>query len=132
MADIVPPDYGTDVGKLRALIPDSEQLPDENGNNAAYIFSDDHLNVYLGLNSGNIRLAAADALEVLGTTEGFILKVLINQDQQTDGAKLMAQYLARAKQLRERNAAELELLNAADEGSFTIVEFFLPGHAEVR
>ncbi len=108
MADVFPPDFSTVVGKIRALIPDIEQLHDFSGQTTVdeYLFSDAHLLTLAGLNNNSVRLAAADACEVLGTSEGFISKVIATDDLKSDGAKLMAQFLERAKQLRAQAAAE--------------------------
>lgn len=96
------PDYSTPVWQVRALVPDIEKVPNPNRpfDSAEYLFSDEHLLALLELNSGNVRLAAADACEALGTSEGYIAKVIKTEDLATDGAKLMQAFLARAKQLR--------------------------------
>lgn len=124
-------DYTTAVGKLRALIPDIEEIFGPNKDE--FMFGDAQLNVYLDLAHGNTYFAAADACEVLGTSEALILKVLSNQDQQTDGAKMMQQFLQRAQRLRERAAAENRVNDAEDEGTFFIVDFAVwPPHLEPR
>lgn len=96
------PDYSTPVWQVRALIPDIEKVPNPNRpfSAAEYLFGEEHLLALLELNGGNIRLAAADACEALGTSEGYIAKVIKTEDLATDGAKLMQAFLARAKQLR--------------------------------
>jgi|SRR6478609_7480146 len=106
MADITPPDFESDLGLVRALIPDIEPLdnPVDPTQAPEYLFSDGHLIALLGLNGGSIRLAAADACDVLGTSEGLISKVITTEDLKTDGAKLMAQFLARAVSLRKQAA----------------------------
>lgn len=119
------PDYATEVGKLRALIPDVEELPNPNDPYGphSYLFEDAHLEAILSVNNGNLRLAAADACEVLGTSEGYIAKVIKTEDLQTDGAKLMGQFLVRARELRRR-AREEEA--SEDVDGFDIVPYVVP------
>ena len=89
MADQFPPDYSTSVGKVRALIPDVEQVDWENDGNASYMFTDNHLEGLLALypaienpddvdytSTVHIRRAAADAVDVLATSEALISKVI--------------------------------------------------------
>lgn len=106
-------DFSTPVGQVRALIPDIEKVPNPNDpyGNPEYIFADDHLEAFLGLNDGDVYLAAADACEALGTSEAYIAKVITTEDLQTDGAKLMDSFTRRARHLRDR-------ANEKGEGSF--------------
>lgn len=116
------PDFTTPVWQVRALIPDIEKVPnpnDPNGNDE-YLFVAEHLQALLDLNNGSVRLAAADACEALGTSEGIIAKVIKTEDLQTDGAKLMSAFLARAKQLRARADRE-EALDDVD--GFDIIPY---------
>jgi hypothetical protein len=113
-------DFTSDVAKVRALIPDIEELPhsaDPSGP-VEFIFSNAHLQVFLDLNEGSIRYAAADACEVLGTSEALILKVITTEDLSTDGAKLMAQYMARAAMLRTTAIDEVD--------GFNVVPYYTP------
>lgn len=118
-------DFTTGIGKLRALIPDVERVPNPNAptDTADYIFNDNHLEAFLDLNSDNTYLAAADACEALGTSEGYIAKVIKTEDLQTDGAKLMGQFLLRAKQLRRRAASDI--FDEAQNG-FDIIPYVIP------
>lgn len=96
-------DYTSDVGKVRLLIPDVEELEDPRDLSAdpSYIFTDDQIAGYLAIESGNLKRAAARAILALATTEALILKVLTTDDKATDGAKLGAELRAQAKQLRD-------------------------------
>lgn len=106
----------TDLELLRILIPDTEEMlnPARPGDPPTKMFTDEELGGYLQLNAGSVRLAAADACEVIGTSEALIAKVIQTEDLKTDGAKVMQQFLARAKQLRARakDAGEDEAMNA--------------------
>lgn len=102
MADVSPVNYETPVGQMRALIPDVEQLPNmvDPTKEPEYMFADDHLLSFLTLENNNVKRAAALACETLGTSEALVAKVIKTEDLQTDGAKVMGQFLARARQLR--------------------------------
>lgn len=67
-----------------------------------------------------VRLAAADALDAIATSEALVSKAIRTQDLATDGPKL-------AKELRERAAGLRALVAeadaAADGGFFDVVEF---------
>lgn len=120
------PDFNTDVGKVRALIPDIELLPVPDGPDE-YIFSDKHIEAFLTV-GGSVLRAAAYACETLGTSEGLISKVIKTEDLQTDGAKLMGQFLARARQLRR----DAELYDDSDD-VFTVIPYSLyPPQREPR
>jgi len=95
------------VDSLRLLIPDKEPMlnPARPADPPTTMFTDDELVVYLEINAMSIRLAAADCCEVIGTSEALIAKVIQTEDLKTDGAKVMQQFLARARQLRSRAAA---------------------------
>lgn len=117
-------DYSTDVGKVRALIPDIEEVDFRNDGTAAYLFTGDHLQALLDLHAasaGQIFYAAADAVDALATSEAYISKVIRTEDLQTDGAKVANALVVRAQELRRRGdkAEEDELQDA-----FDIVPYF--------
>jgi hypothetical protein len=113
MTDTVPVDYTTDVGLIRALIPDVELLQDmvDPAVAPSYIFHDPHLQSFLDLEGDSVKRAAALALETLGSSEALVSKVIKTEDLQTDGAKVMAQFLARAKELRAQADADDAVLD---------------------
>lgn len=135
MADVFPPDYSTAIGRVRALIPDIEQVDWESDGNASYIFSDNHLEGLLalyGVDGGScagatlaltakIRHAAADAVEAIAVSEALISKVIKTEDLQTDGAKTANALLGRAGLLRRQAAKEEEQEDL--ETAFTVVDF---------
>lgn len=120
------------VGDVRALIPDIEPLanPNRPSDPPEPMFSDAHLTALLRINGGNVRLAAADACEALGTSEALILKVITTEDLATNGAALMGRYLERARQMRQAAAAA----SRDDEwGDIQFIPFQVePVHAEWR
>ena len=113
--------FDTPIALVRALIPDTEEVPNANRpyDPPEYIFSDQHLTAFLEMNNGNVRLAASDACAALATSEGYIAKVIKTEDLATDGAKLMLAMLQRAKMLREQAKDDTEDM----DGETTIVGF---------
>jgi hypothetical protein len=107
-------DLSTDVGKVRAIIPD----PDI----ADATFSDEEIEAYLSIEAGSLKRAAALALEVKGTDEAFVLKVLKRLDVQTDGAKLGDFALKRAAALRAQADKADELLTEDEWDGLEVIE----------
>lgn len=105
-SDTYPPDFATAVGRIRALIPDVEQVDYTGEDNPEYMFSDQHLEALYEIAPGetNARIyrAASSALRALAVSEGLIQKVIRTEDLQTDGAKLASALLAAARQLDDR------------------------------
>lgn len=106
-------DLSTTVGKLRLLIPDS--------NNAAYNFEDDELTALYALEANNLKRACALALETIAANEAMVQKVIKTLDVQTDGAKLSDALLKRAKLLRDQADND----EAADNAGFDVAEMVL-------
>lgn len=99
MSDI---DFSSPVGQVRVLIPDLRKLEDlrDLRNEPRYLFADEEIEAFLAINSGNVKLAAADACDAIGMDKALQLLVLKTDDKQTDGAKLLSAIVGRAKQLR--------------------------------
>lgn len=109
MSDI---DFSSPVGQVRVLIPDLRKLEDlrDLRNEPRYLFADEEIEALLAVNSGNVKLAAADACDAIGMDKSLQLLVLKTDDKQTDGAKLLSAIVGRAKQLRAQ-AREDEVNN---------------------
>ncbi len=118
--DVTPPDYSTQIGQVRLLIPDTDQLanPADPSQAASYIFDDSQIQAFVTMYVGSIKRAAAQAKLVLATSEALINKVITTYDLKTDGAKLGAEIREQAKLLREE-AIEDEQEDAND--TFTVV-----------
>lgn len=82
----------TDRDRLRLMIPDTDE--------ANPIFFDGELD-FLLTDNGDLRLAAATALEIMASQQAMIQKVMTVLDVQTDGAKVSDALLKRAGQLRD-------------------------------
>ncbi|HET7398990.1 MAG TPA: hypothetical protein VFJ94_10755 [Intrasporangium sp.] len=81
---------------------------------AKQILTDAQVGGYLAINAGNVRLAAADALDAIASSEALVSKVIRTQDLATDGAKV-------ADALRRHATSLRALAGADDEGVFDIV-----------
>lgn len=103
-------DYTSPIGQVRVLIPDLRKLEDlrDLRNEPRYLFTDDEITAYLAINNGNVKLAAADACDAIGTDKALQLLVLKTDDKQTDGAKLLSAFVGRAKQLRAQAKEDTE------------------------
>ncbi|GAA2860094.1 hypothetical protein [Nonomuraea rubra] len=86
-------DYSTDRGRIRLLIPDTDE------DNLLLI--DPQIDAFLSM-EGSVKLAAAAALDVIASSEVLVSKVIRTQDLQTDGAKVAAELRARAAGLRQQ------------------------------
>ncbi len=97
-----------DVDTVRLLTADQLEPPNQ-------LFTDRELMVFLSLEAGNIRRAAAQALDTIASSEVLVSKVITSQDLSTDGAKVAAELRARADSLREQDA------QSDDGGYFEII-----------
>lgn len=123
--DIYPPDFTTDIGRVRALVPDVEQTDFSGAGVPEYIFSDAHLTALVATSrgTGNPRIlrAAASAIRAIAVSEGLISKVIKTEDLQTDGAKLASALLGAARQLEDTAQEEEE--DDEDRYGFAVVDF---------
>lgn len=105
-------DLGGDAGRVRLLIPDTDET------NALY--ADEEVAAFLEL-EGDVRSAAALALETAASSEAMVSKVIRTQDLATDGVKVAGELRARAAQLRVQASEAAQA--AADGGGLDIVDF---------
>lgn len=110
---LYPPDYTSEIGVVRILIPDTAQDDlDE------YLFSDAQIEALLSLHSSNVLRTAAQAKDILATDNVLLLKVLRTDDLSVNGAQVAAELRLQAKQLRDQ-ANDEDALGSND--SFQIV-----------
>lgn len=83
------------VPDVRLLIPDL-------GTGDEQIFTDDQISTFLTLNDDNVRLAAAEALEVAATDEIMTFKITRTDDQSVNGVTGAEALLLRARRMREQ------------------------------
>lgn len=108
--------YSTPVGQVRLLIADvGEPAP---------ILDDPQIDGYLAINAGNVRRAAADALDAIADSETLVSKVIKTQDLSTDGTKT-------ADSLR-KHADRLRAQAEDDDFAFDVVDYQpYPGRPEL-
>lgn len=108
-------DVSTDRGKVRMLTPDSSATN--------YVFEDAEVDAFLSL-EGDVRRAAALALETIASNEALTLKVIRVLDLQTDGAKTSDALLKRAGLLRgQAEAADAASGDLFDWGEMVLDDF---------
>jgi hypothetical protein len=114
----------TPVGTVRGLIPDIRKLvdPADPLAPAAYLFEDDHLQMFLTVNGDRVLLAAAQALMALAANEALVSKKIRTEDLSTDGPAVSAELrrLADSYRLQQLQADNAAGINEA----FTVVDFY--------
>lgn len=103
-------DYTTDDGRVRLLINDTDETDE--------VFTEAEIAAFLALEGGNVKLAAAQALDTIADDEALTSKVIRTQDLATDGAKVADSLRKRAAALRQQAIDDDEL-----GGYFEIIPF---------
>jgi hypothetical protein len=88
-------DYNTPAGQVRLLIADVATNPNDR------LLDDDQVDGFLAMNSDSVRLAAADALDAIASSETLVSKKIRTQDLATDGPAVAADLRAHATRLRD-------------------------------
>lgn len=102
--------YASDVGRVRLLISDTDE-----GNQ---LLLDVEVQALLAM-EGSVKLAAAQALDVIASSEALVSKVIRTQDLSTDGPKVAAELRARASGLRR----QVDEGVADDSVGFDVIDF---------
>ncbi|MCP9947273.1 hypothetical protein [Actinomadura madurae] len=114
-------DYDTDRGRVRLLIPDT--------NEDALLLSDEQIDTFLAMARGTgaplVKRAAAAALETIASSEALVSKKLRDKDLATDGPAVAKELRDRAAKLRDE-ADEDEDNDLGDGGGLDIVDFVDP------
>ncbi|MFE9099851.1 hypothetical protein [Actinomadura geliboluensis] len=114
-------DYSTDVGRVRLLIPDTDET--------AFLLTDTQIETFLDLSRGTgaplIKRATALALETIASSEALVSKKLRDKDLATDGPAVAKELRDRAADLRAE-ADDDEDNDLGDGGGLDIVDFVDP------
>lgn len=102
---------GTDVGKVRLLCRDTDV------DNA--LFNDDEINAFLAMESNDVRMAAALALETIAADETLVLKRISLMNLSTDGPAVAKSLRESAQRLREQAEMDAEF----DWAEMTVDQF---------
>lgn len=106
-------DYTTDLGKVRLLIPDTDETN--------FVLGDDQITALLDMEV-YVKRAAAAALDLIASNEVMVSKVIRTQDLQTDGSKVSAELRARAAELRR----QVDEDDDATSGNIDVADFIDP------
>jgi len=87
-------DLATDLGVVRLILTDVSA--------ATPLFQDAEITAFLTMESGDLKLAAAQALDTIATNEALVYKAIRILDLSTDGSKTAASLMARAQKLRDQ------------------------------
>jgi len=110
----VPPPLSTDLRRLRLLIGDTDP--------ATRIFRVDELADFLAL-EGHVKMAAAQALDVIAASEALVSKKIRTQEgMTTDGPAVARELRARAAELRR----QVDAGEGDAGGGFDVVDFADP------
>lgn len=85
------------VNMVRLLIADT--------NPASEVFTDTEITAFLTLENGDVKLAAAQALDTIADDEALTSKAVRTQDLSTDGTKVADSLRRRAAALRAQASA---------------------------
>lgn len=96
-----PPDYNTDIGKVRALLGDTDPQNVSAGQGDYLYFSDDELGAFLAMYGDNVKLAAARCLETISMSQALLLKSWTTDDLTVNGDRIAESLRKLAAQLRE-------------------------------
>ena len=124
--DVVPVDYNSPVGKIRALIGDFTLRTDPltPGVEDEYLFTDDQINSYLSIANDSIHYAAAHALDVLAVNEALVSKKMRTEaGLSTDGPAVAKALQDTANRLREQGTAIRDEEAEANTSHFEVVDY---------
>ena len=107
-------DVTTDRGKVRLLCTDVESTDP--------CFDDAEIDAFLSM-GGGVLIAAAMALETIGSNEVLVLKLIKLLDLQTDGASVSRELRMRAGVLRDQAKLEDHTFDIAEWASLSSFNF---------
>lgn len=98
------------IGRMRLILSDKDEQN--------VFYQDEELQAFLTM-AGDVRRAAADALDAMASNQAMVLKVIRTLNLSTDGAATARALREHAKTLRE----QAEAADAGDGDLFEIAEF---------
>ena len=104
---VAPVDLGSNVGKVRVLLGDTDPTNVSNNLGTYLFFSDAELEAILGMYSDSPQMAAARCLDTIAGSQALLLKSWSSDDLTVNGDRIAKELRELAKQLRaEAMAAE--------------------------
>jgi hypothetical protein len=116
---VAPPNFTTDVGKVRALLGDTDPTDVAAGEGTYMYFSDDEIGAFLTMYGDNVKLAAARCLETISSSQALLLKSWSSDDLTVNGDKVAESLRKLAAQLRE------EALQDESNEYFNMIAMFI-------
>jgi hypothetical protein len=102
---VAPVDLGSNIGRVRVLLGDTDPTNVVNNVGEYLFFSDAEIESILSMYEDNPKLAAARALETIAGSQALLLKSWSSDDLSVRGDLIAKELIATAKQLREEAAA---------------------------
>jgi hypothetical protein len=117
---VAPVDLGSNVGKVRVLLGDTDPTNVSAGQGEYLFFSDDEITAILGMYSGSPQLAAARCLDTIAGSQALLLKSWSSDDLTVNGDRIAKELRELAKQLRQ------EALGSEASEAFNIIPYPVP------
>lgn len=117
MENIYPPDYETEVGQVRLLIPDT--ATDTGDADGSYVFDDAQISGFLRMSGDHILRAGAMALYTLANDTALLLKHVRTYDLAVNGPAVAEALQKSAKGLLDR--ADKQDEQEQFDGAFQVV-----------
>ena len=114
---VAPVDLGSNVGKVRVLLGDTDPTNVSNNLGTYLFFSDAELEAILGMYSDSPQMAAARCLDTIASSQALLLKSWSSDDLTVNGDRIAKELRELAKQLRA------EAMAAEGSEAFEIVAF---------
>lgn len=114
---VAPVDLGSNIGRVRVLLGDTDPTNVANNVGEYLFFSDAEIESILGMYSDSPQLAAARCLDTIAGSQALLLKSWSSDDLTVNGDRIAKELRELAKQLRA------EAVQAEGSEAFEIVAF---------
>jgi hypothetical protein len=101
---VAPVDLGSNIGRVRVLLGDTDPTNIVNTTGEYLFFSDAEIESILTMYGDNPKLAAARALETIAGSQALLLKSWSSDDLTVNGDRIAKELRETAKQLRAEAA----------------------------
>lgn len=102
---VAPVDLGSNIGRVRVLLGDTDPTNVSNNVGEYLFFSDQELEAILGMYSDSPQLAAARCLDTIAGSQALLLKSWSSDDLTVNGDRIAKELRETAKQLRAEAVA---------------------------
>lgn len=98
---VAPVDLGSNIGRVRVLLGDTDPTNVSAGFGTYLFFSDEEIESILSMYDDNPKLAAARCLETIAGSQALLLKSWSSDDLTVNGDRIAKELRETAKQLRQ-------------------------------